>query len=1477
MSSAGRVPGSPRRSWRDAQSGADDPRTARQVRRVVWSLVGAALVACFAWFAFRTIGPQPVTYVAAAAVTEYKLTAAPPLAFARQSLGALNDIDSIQALPGGEGATSEAQLTAWLDSLKGPQLRDDDVLIVYLAAHGVSVNDREGHAKAYLLASNYDPPKNNPRPLGVVDFDVVLAALSACRAATKLLVLDAGSVERDWALGAVVNEFPQLLADKMRQVAEGNDAQTGKPAGVWVLSSHDLFEKSHAAFAQDDRQCVFTHFVAQGLSGLADKNGDGVDLAELYRYVRERVGRYVWQASGGRETQTPQLLGLAISGDRALAAAANVRLVGRATRREETAAAKDGLELKEEPKADKPPPTARLRSARPLAMIYAGEAPAANAQKPPTEKASDAKGDATRTTAADGDAESKGKPTAMPAANDANAPAADDAVAKPPAEKADDQKPDDPFLALLSEQWTKCHELADRSSQVWTTIDYAPHRWLQSVEKLKGYELRWLRGVSSDPKQLAGLAGDLDQELRRLRQSASDLPLALDRAQQHQQLFRAVQLRNDLLARLRYYLESPLVVGPDAANIEAVLDGLPRLLGLLRGPSDASGTTVAADIWLADLQAACLKLQGPMNALENSFTARLDAGDPTTIEAVLEFPWIDADQRLKLLTTLKAALPLAAKPTENEIVPRPSAWKRAAQLARWQAKWLQLAGTTDDGLQKLLARLGGASSDQAELRQVGGRLATLRGSLAAGLIDGDDAAARADIANRLRLLDGRIEIAAELETDPILRDRLPKLDLPWTLKLVRLNKGSPVELAADDELPLQWRIDADPPRAVKARWKVTNYNPSQLVLDATQGTLELTGGRDQTLALKVQAAKGAETAAKLTLELEAGERTQRDTIELRVKPLEPVEFSVDAAGPDGTQELVAGDPLRRILRPIAAGRTTFRLSLKNPSRRPREVEYRLLAFTAAGFLPADLEGRLPTIDDVLPRGMKELHSQTLSLGADEKKPLPLAAPAQPASDAKNAPAASPASNELPKGQPPPGQPLEALVVEIRESAPGTTRHYWIAFEPLHPRRYLRPVARYNFEKRLVEIDFSPLDAGWLPPEGSAIDWGYGEGTLVPPQRQLHASISPPKDLGDRPLEVFVAADGYPRAFRYGIRCDGPRGTQLPKDDFDLRLLSPPAGRRVWLKKGQPATVSLAADFPKERSAGKGNAVRVEIQAETGQTQPPLELRGDRRATFVMVAEADEGALALETTVDELDVRFPTDAYQDQDLQVLATLGNRQVSCSFTLDTRPPTIELDRVPIAAEGQELRVALRAIDERGGVKKVELALDPDDTGEWKMPVTAQPVAGGGEVWEAILPTNDKKSYRAGAVSQFLAKATDEAGNSPERPQRFQFRVVAEAPKSAMPAVDKKADLKVTVTFEGAPADRVDVTVSGPKNWQGKTDGKGQFTLRALPAGVYKIHIQGHGRASTPIESEHELKFDPAAGPVQSETLVSKARRRQ
>ena len=76
---------------------------------------------------------------------------------------------------------------------------------------------------------------------------------------------------------------------------------------LWALTSNGVAERSHVSPALE--RSVFGYFVAKGLKGAADANGDHVvDVNELYRYVRANVRRWVRTATAGHETQTPLLL-----------------------------------------------------------------------------------------------------------------------------------------------------------------------------------------------------------------------------------------------------------------------------------------------------------------------------------------------------------------------------------------------------------------------------------------------------------------------------------------------------------------------------------------------------------------------------------------------------------------------------------------------------------------------------------------------------------------------------------------------------------------------------------------------------------------------------------------------------------------------------------------------------------------------------------------------------------------------------------------------------------------------------------------------------------------------------------------------------------------------------------------------------------------------------------------------------------------
>lgn len=227
----------------------------------------------------------------------------PPFEFAAQDVQSVRaPLARVASLPGaGSQLTSlvlrtpedVATLMAALDSLPSTS---SDVVIVYLAAHGVS---RDG--RAYLLCQNFTPATVEQASFPV---DRLLRQLQLSPAGTKLLLLDHGKVACDPRLGIVVNEFPRLLQETVAALRTAD----GQPdSSVWVLAAHSPLEQSHADYER--QHSVFAAAVAQALGGRADADRNQlVSLDELVRYVRREVYWRVLDTSQGRWEQTPQLL-----------------------------------------------------------------------------------------------------------------------------------------------------------------------------------------------------------------------------------------------------------------------------------------------------------------------------------------------------------------------------------------------------------------------------------------------------------------------------------------------------------------------------------------------------------------------------------------------------------------------------------------------------------------------------------------------------------------------------------------------------------------------------------------------------------------------------------------------------------------------------------------------------------------------------------------------------------------------------------------------------------------------------------------------------------------------------------------------------------------------------------------------------------------------------------------------------------------
>ena len=276
------------RGWR-GQQGARQPQAgSRLLRRLFFTALGLALLGLFAWILVRWWF-LPQVYLVGLPVVDYDVLAVPPIAHAREDL---DDFVETSTVPQGlilqDLQTSDAMATLGL-RLQGIVRRSRDTLILYIVAQGAS---DDGHA--YLLCSDY---MRGPRPGRVLVSDL-LRQVQQCPAGLKLLLLDAEHLPADPRLGMVVNEFSRLVEAEVRAIDDPR---------LWVLLANQPLEVSRVSHALG--RSVFGHFVAAGLRGAADGNGNRVvELDELYQYVRAQVAEAALRESGGHETQTPVLL-----------------------------------------------------------------------------------------------------------------------------------------------------------------------------------------------------------------------------------------------------------------------------------------------------------------------------------------------------------------------------------------------------------------------------------------------------------------------------------------------------------------------------------------------------------------------------------------------------------------------------------------------------------------------------------------------------------------------------------------------------------------------------------------------------------------------------------------------------------------------------------------------------------------------------------------------------------------------------------------------------------------------------------------------------------------------------------------------------------------------------------------------------------------------------------------------------------------
>jgi len=170
----------------------------------------------------------------------------------------------------------------------------DDMVLIYYAGYGApdvdaTRKETDGLAK-YLIPRNVQPESLRKTAFAMDEIPGMLARVPAERV---VLLLDASySGAPGGRTFAPSNAQSRSLSDQFLE-------RIAKPRGRLVITASGPNEV--ALEPADLGHGIFTYYLLEGLSGKADRNGDGVvTVSELYPYLEDQVERRA-RAAGGRQ------------------------------------------------------------------------------------------------------------------------------------------------------------------------------------------------------------------------------------------------------------------------------------------------------------------------------------------------------------------------------------------------------------------------------------------------------------------------------------------------------------------------------------------------------------------------------------------------------------------------------------------------------------------------------------------------------------------------------------------------------------------------------------------------------------------------------------------------------------------------------------------------------------------------------------------------------------------------------------------------------------------------------------------------------------------------------------------------------------------------------------------------------------------------------------------------------------------------
>jgi hypothetical protein len=1436
------------RDWR-AQARSDAPTSGvKYIRRGLLTLLVALLAMALVYLLLSS--PAEIHF-AVLPVTGSDTLTLPPIPYGREdgnSLGEIQlrppvlDLQDIQTARGIDTLASKLR----------EGLHSSDTLIVYVAGNCVSDLSAKG-PEAWLLCSDFALSRESggtePKLLGRYRLRDLLAQLKQCKARCKLLILESGCLNYDPRLGMFVNESPRLLEEDVRAVDDPD---------LWVLCSCRPMETPH--FCGAEKRSVFNYFVAEALTGAANRDSRWVELNHFFSYVRKKVGEWVDRQTGGLQSQTPWLLH------------------------------RGGL--------DNPPQNFRL-------------VPILIRKPPPKDAPTDA------TTA---DAAPPAKPT--PATQLAIA-LADSWQRRDRLQDRTLSRAGWTPVDYAPHLWREYQELLigiDRRSRAGLAFDPVQ---LSSglLQDLSLDERSFLDASGSSPASNVPVAARAQSIASRLVEARKRF---LERMQADRYfvdanpLREAIQWKNDLMMRAPYYVRWNVAAsrssagrGPLDQELGKMLLSLASLtdrLELLQAASTPSPSEQVGEL-LDALKDSHRRIE---QIIDNKVAAVEQHPDAIVIHELLDAPLLTAATRKRLLAArdrLSDALPGDA-PQKTLALPSLGGWsnsiRQQAELDR------QLVGLASPefrfaSLEEPLARGDSAAVDSRFWKiygQFGQELGRFYGGLPEEirkLLASSDSTAANRCDRCLRLLDAR---DAASVPDDVLNIVLPHPRATLTPSLVA-QAEAPSTADADGQYVVRLLIDkTDLPATFglvsfefpRRELVLTTADGKQAIVPEEPFRAELRPGRTQ-LAFKARAQvqSGAETSLAITVRCGDKSRQcqvrlvlpQPDVVLLRaIRLVGNLDGSVDRRQEsESTLQFDHLTPQR--LEPFPNRSTTYTFEMINRSGLAKKLQVRVYA------LPEWFWDRKMTCRqacDALARTGNLLGESAIEL-AQLGKPEKFAFPAfkGPPKKVEEKPADK-AAEKPPKPEPdkPKVDVSQGLVIVVSNANVKEPEPRWIqvfSFAPLRPSRYLEPTVHYDVDQGKLEIEVSLAADRDLPPcsqkapvrltmtvrddSGRAVallaqpDAGLRGQTkaLLYPARPRDVLYAPVRSNGRDPIQVELNVDDYPRAFLYDVSLNKVTNQ---RDLWRIRLFTPPRDPVSAFQPRETLPVKFNVDAPedsflaRQSNSGAADVVQVEIFDEQHpESSRPLRFYSDRQVK-VDLEEADaEGEMKITAKVDDFATEVDAHGLENVIARIHGQiLRDRQPkdedALRVILDGRPPEFELalasDRV---AKGTDIQVTANVIRTLSAMGKFEYGFQGEVEKQFKDKTKSVEVRGRSASF--VLPTKELDP----GEHVVLVRGENKAGNSDFRAARVTI-FEPPPPTSDKPAGPTTITVRGTVRWlDGSPASGVEVSIENPAR-SAKSDAQGKFAFTDLPRGSYTIKAKG---STGGMRASGEAKADPGS----------------